>query len=622
MNIELKEHVGGLVVAAAIVAAALAQGLFEPTGYAAASVVIWAAVTAGLTGRFLPASRVNSSATIAGLCLAGTMILAMASVTWASDQGRAFEEAVRISFYLGLFTLAACTANSFGRSEWLGGLAVGLGIVSVLSVLAYLQPGLLNGGHNDVPNAAGRLSYPLGYWNGAAALLAIAAVLGLYASTTAPSRALRSIAVGVIPIAGLGIWLASSRGGALAVGAGLVVLVCGTADRLRLVFRIVIGAAGAGVLILAGHGMHALTSGVADSAMRTDGDRMSGLVLLVVLLVAAVAWTIDGARPNVRVSRRAGLAMSIVAGLAIAAAIVAANPAERFREFKAPPSANGVAAVSSAGLSSNGRWQFWSASVDAFENAPAGGIGSGGYEDWWAQHATAPLFVRNPHSLPLQQAAELGIGGVLLFAGFVVAVVLGTIRRFAAGLGGDAGVLAALVVVGAVGAAIDWIWEIPAAFGPAVIGAGLLTASAPSRGRTRDSYWLGAGAVAAAWLAIVAGGLVVLSELQLKQSRTDAAHQQFADGVQKAKDAHVVLPWSAEPYTQLALLDEARGDIGGALAYLRSAEARDSKDWRLPLIEARLQTRRGDRPAARAAIERARSLSPLLPIFNPQPSQG
>jgi tetratricopeptide (TPR) repeat protein len=305
------------------------------------------------------------------------------------------------------------------------------------------------------------------------------------------------------------------------------------------------------------------------------------------------------------------------------AAIAAANPAERFREFKAPPSSSAGATVSSAGLSSNGRWQFWSAAVDAFESAPAGGIGSGGYEDWWAKHATVPLFVRNPHSLPLQQAAELGIGGIVLFGGFIAAVVLGATRRFAAGLGGDAGILAAVVAAGAAGAAIDWIWEIPAAFGPAVIAAGLLTASSPSKAKARDSYWLGAGTVAVAWLAMVAGGLVVVSELQLKQSRDDAAHERIADGLQKAKEAHTVLPWAAEPYTQLALLDEARGNINGALANLRSAEARDSEDWRLPLIEARLQTRRGDGPAARAAMERARSLSPLLPIFNTQrASQG
>ena len=39
-----------------------------------------------------------------------------------------------------------------------------------------------------IPNGAGRLSYPIGYWNGAAALLAVAAVLSAYAATRAPTR--------------------------------------------------------------------------------------------------------------------------------------------------------------------------------------------------------------------------------------------------------------------------------------------------------------------------------------------------------------------------------------------------------------------------------------------------
>ena len=92
-----------------MVGAALAQGLFNPIGYAAASIVIWAAVIAGMVSRALPNGRIGWTAAAAGLCLAGSAVLAIASVGWASDQGRAFEEAVRASFYLGLFVLAVCT---------------------------------------------------------------------------------------------------------------------------------------------------------------------------------------------------------------------------------------------------------------------------------------------------------------------------------------------------------------------------------------------------------------------------------------------------------------------------------------------------------------------------------
>jgi O-Antigen ligase len=612
MTSTIRQHAGAGFVAAATVTSAFSEGLFEPTGYAAASVVLWAAVIAGLASRTLPVAPVGRTAAFAGLCLAAVVFLATASVGWASDQGLAFEEAVRISFYLGLFALAACTASRAGRAEWIAGLTVGLGGVSMVALIAYLQPGLLHDGTSEIPNAAGRLAYPIGYWNGAGALLAIAGVLFAYAGMRAPSRALRSLATTGLPVVGLGIWLASSRGGAVAVVLGLIVLIALVSDRFRLAKTVLAGAAGAAALIFVADQMDALASGVTDSAMRADGDRMTLLTLAVCALTAGLAWLLDGVRPAFRVNRRLGIAAAVLVAAVAIAGIVAADPAKRFDEFKAPPSMSTGTPVGAAGLSSNGRWQFWSAAVDAFERNPVGGVGVGGYEDWWARHADVPLFVRNPHSLPLQIAAELGIAGLAFLVGFLAALVLAARRRLAAGLGGDTGVLVAVLLAAAVGAAFDWTWKIPAVFGGAVICAALLTSSAPSRRLRQDGYWLGIGTVGAAWLAIVAAGLVVLSQIELDQSRDAAAQQRFDAGINSAKDAHTVLPWSAEPYTQLALLYEARGDIGNALSELRNAERRDSQDWRLPLIEARLQTRRGDLPAARMALARARTLSPEL----------
>ncbi len=241
------------------------------------------------------------------------------------------------------------------------------------------------------------------------------------------------------------------------------------------------------------------------------------------------------------------------------------------------------------------------------------GIGAGGYEDWWARNATLPVFVRNPHSLPLQQGAELGAVGVALLLAFCGAVGLAAFRRLAAGVGGDGGLLLAVLVAAGFSAAIDWTWEIPAVFAPAVASAGLLTASAPGPRLGRHAYWLGQGTLAIAWVATIAAALVVLTELKLDQSREAAAHDRIDQGIERALEARTVQPWSAEPYTQLALLEESRGNFDAALARLRQAEARDSEDWRLPLIEARVQRERGDPLARREAIERARALNRLSP---------
>jgi hypothetical protein len=538
-------------------------------------------------------------------------VLAAASVSWASDQGRAFDEAVRVSFYLGLFVLAACTANRPGRAQWLTGLTVGLAIVSVIALFAYLQPGVLNAGGSDIPNAAGRLSYPIGYWNGAAALLAAAATLLAYGGVRAPARLLRSLATATLGLALLGIWLADSRGGAVAALVAGAILVAASPNRVRQLACVAIGAAAAAVLIFASEQMHALSSGVVDSAMRADGDRMSALCVAVAAGAGAVSWWVDGWRPRMRISRRLSGALAAIAVAAIVAGTIAAHPAERFREFKAAPPAQGGIPVGAADLSSNGRWQFWSAAVDAMESEPVRGVGAGGYEGWWGEHASVPLFVRNAHSLPLQQAAELGVPGVLLFGGFVIAVGLAARRRIATGLEGDAGILLAVVVAGAVGAAIDWTWEIPAVFGPAVVCAALLLASASSRPLARDGYWLGLGAVAAAWIAMVAGGLVVLTELELKQSRNAADAGRIGEAIDSARAAKTVQPWSSEPYTQIAELEIQRGRITQALSDLRQAEDRDSKDWRLLAIEVSLLQRRGDLVGAGSTFERAQALSPL-----------
>ena len=170
--------------------------------------------------------------------------------------------------------------------------------------------------------------------------------------------------------------------------------------------------------------------------------------------------------------------------------------------------------------------------MDAFDTNPIAGVGAGGFEDWWGRHASVAIFVRNPHSLPLQEAAELGTPGILLFGGFLVALVVAARRRLRRSFGGDAGILVAVVAAGAVGALVDWTWEIPAVFAPAAICSALLLASAPSRPLARDGYWLGMATVAAAWIAMVAGGLVTLTELELDQSRSAATDSKIGDAIE------------------------------------------------------------------------------------------
>ena len=226
-------------------------------------------------------------------------------------------------------------------------------------------------------------------------------------------------------------------GGAAAAVLGLVVLVAASPDRPRQLASIGIGLAGALVLVAASETMHSLTRDIPDSASRSDGDVMSVVSVVVVALTALASSRFGRARPNFRVSHRARLAVGVVAALAIVAAVLIAHPAQRFREFKAPPPTQTGVAVGGPELSSNGRWQFWGAAVDAFESEPLRGVGAGGFEGWWGVHGDIPLFVRNPHSLPLQDAVDFGIPGIALFLGFCAALAVGSRRALSASPGGE-----------------------------------------------------------------------------------------------------------------------------------------------------------------------------------------
>jgi hypothetical protein len=619
LDTTLRQHGPAALVALSVFAAAIADGGFDPIAYAAASIVIWVAVVAGLLSRALPAAPVAAPAAAAGLCLAAIVVLAAASVGWAGDQGRAFEESVRASTYLGLFTLAACTASGNGRGQWIGGLAAGLGAVSVLALLSHLQPGLLENGElaGLIPDATGRLSYPIDYWNGLAALIAVATVLLAYGGAHGGARSLRVIAIATIPLAGLAIWLTSSRGGAAATLLGLAILVAASADRPRQLRAIAIAGIGAVVLIVCAEQLDSLSAAAVDDARRADGDRMSAIALAVAVATGGLAWWQDGRAAPAGPGRRVAIGLAILALGALLVGAVAADPDQRFEEFKAPPPGLQAAGEtpSDEDVSSSGRWQFWGEAVDAFGSAPVAGIGAGAYEDWWAGNAPIAVFVRNPHSLPLHQLAELGLIGGGLLVGFLAAIAVAARRRLTAGLEGDGGLLIAVIVTAAAIATVDWTWQIPAAFAPAVIAAGLLSAAAPGRPLGRHAHWLGLGTLAVGWICIVAGALVVLTELKLEQSRDAAAEGRIADGLERAREARTVQPWSPEPYTQLALLEEARGDVDEALTRLEQARERDSEDWRLAVIEARLQEERGDAAAAQRALERARALNPNLPFL-------
>jgi hypothetical protein len=358
-----------------------------------------------------------------------------------------------------------------------------------------------------------------------------------------------------------------------------------------------------------------------------QGHEMLAAAVLVFAVVAALRLAGDRPLARLRVPRAATAATAVVIAVAAVVAVAAADPGRRIDDFKKPPQPpgpqHGFVARHLASAEGNGRYQFWTAGIDAFRDQPIRGVGAGGYQAWWAQHGSLPYFVRNAHSLFVEEMAELGLLGLAaLLVFFVPAAAAGVALRRAGpedaiAAGGALGVLAC----GAASAAIDWTWQLPAAFMAVLVAAAVLTGPALARaGPDGAPRWgLGVGVLVVGWAAVIGSAIALVAEARLEDSQAAARRAHYAEAAADAREAHAVEPWAGAPLLQLALVRERQGDLPRARAAVQQAIDRDSGDWQVWLVATRLATKAGDVPAARHALRRARSLNPRSALFAPGP---
>src|SRR5687768_2898004 len=283
------KHVIAGAVAAGCVAISLAGGGFEPTAFAAGGLVVWGLALVGLATGVLPRSEPPPAALLAGLALAGLGTLMAISLAWASDDGNGFEDVVRTFAYVGLFVLVVIASRPDEARPWLAGLAIGLAAVAGIALLARFEPSLFGdpdaGLAEDLPAVLGRLTYPIGYWNGLAAAMAAAiALLGWFAATSS-ARAVRSAAVAALPVTMLALWMTDSRGGVVAAVLAYAILLGTGPMRGRLLVNLLIGLLAGAVLIAIAETRDELLNRPATDAAAGEGHE------LLVITAAIVAMT-------------------------------------------------------------------------------------------------------------------------------------------------------------------------------------------------------------------------------------------------------------------------------------------------------------------------------------------
>jgi tetratricopeptide (TPR) repeat protein len=320
----------------------------------------------------------------------------------------------------------------------------------------------------------------------------------------------------------------------------------------------------------------------------------------------------------------------VIAGLAVAAmilALVGGAPGLISREwskFKSPvgPSSNS-SAERFASASGNGRYQYWSAALDAFESRPLTGIGPGTYEFWWAEHGSIPGFVRNAHSLYLETLGELGLPGLALLLALLGTVFVSGARGLRRADASERAMLAAALAAAAgfvSAAAIDWVWQVtvvPVAF-LLLTAAVLRTSGGGEVGGVAGRVGSQRTALAAVSVcALVAIGVPMLAINDVRQSQEEVRAGHLDSALSDADSAAGLTSFAATPNLQRALVFEAQGNLGSAVDAATQAVHQEPTNWRTWLTLSRIDWEDGRAKPAVAAYRKARSLNPHSPLFLP-----
>jgi hypothetical protein len=616
---------------------ALRGGGYDAVLHDELGIAAWWIVLVGALVGALPTARTSRAGWIAlGLLAAFAGWQALAS-TWSASAERSADAVALVGGYVAFLTLAVSAQRQGTLRPIVHGTACAIAAVAGLAVLSRLHPAWFptNETAAFLPGARSRLSYPINYWNGLAALVAMGLPLVLGIACTARALAARAAAATALPLMVWCIFLTLSRGGALAGAVALLAYVALARERVLALATMLVAGAGAAILIVATTQRPDLAHALGTATARDQGGEMLAMGVVVCagagLLAVAVGLVAHHARepawvPVVR--RRRGPLLAAGLALAVAGALAAGAPGalgHAWRDFKRPEA--GLAGTRNAtaarygSTSGNGRYQYWAAAQEAVAAHPVGGTGPGTFELWWARHAGQFSYVQNAHSLYFETLGEDGVVGLALIAAFLATILATGVARTVRAGPRERTILAGATAAAAgfcVSAGVDWVWQIPVLPIALLVLAGAVLArpdaDAPRRGRR-------AAARGALVVAAVAGGLAIAPPLArvvaVRASQAQASADRLGAALADARTAAHIAPGAAGPRLQEALVLEEAGALGDAAAAAGRAVAASRSDWHPWFVLARIRAEQGRPAAALAAYRRARALDPRSPIFRP-----
>ena len=564
---------------------------------------------------------------VPGVAIAAVVLLAAytcwtyLSITWAGQQGDAWDGANRTAMYLMVFCLFCLWPMSERGGRIVLGLfglgLAGIGLVELLRAAGAVDPA---GYFVDA-----RFSEPAGYINANVALWTMGAFACLFSGAARETGPLlRPLFLGGAGLLAAIALMGQSRGWALALPGALVLFVLVTPGRVRLLAAI----AAVGVACLVASGPLLAVSndiGVGTLSGRLDDAVTACLSVAAALVLIGLVWAL--AELWIRVSEgaerglRLGLVVVTVLALAgLLAAVATGEPEDRlqpaWQDFK---NGTGVQEGSSRfGSAGSNRYDFWTTAWELFEEQPVRGIGIENFQVEYLRRGSSTELPRFPHSLEMGVLSQTGVVGALLLAGALLAALVAAlaVRGSPRGRRAVAGAAVGVTAYWFLHASVDWFWEFAGLTAPAIAMLGLAVGLAPRRELSAEAAPARPRRLAVAVpVSLLALALVLtlvppwLSELQVERA-SESWRADPAGAFDQLDSAAALNPLSTDAPLTAATIALSLGETARARSEFAEALERDPENAYALLELGLLAADEGARERALALLRRVLVLTP------------
>ncbi|MGO9972095.1 MAG: O-antigen ligase family protein [Solirubrobacteraceae bacterium] len=626
-------------------------GLWAPLALGAVAVLV--AVAMGSRPRF---TRFGLTA---GGALAILLGLSAASMLWAESKDNAWTDSNQLALYAVIFAIGLLAIRNRPTARTI---VLILGAPALIASVVIVVRMLTGAGQGEF--LAGRLNSPLGYINGSAGLLVMGLWPWIALAETGSRRIVRAGALSAAALIAGTVVLTQSRAIVPATLVATVLVLAAAPQRTRRALHLIV------LLVAVALGLHWTlevyrSSGPTQSLALTDAVlREAALAIIAGAVVAgclrlalsAISERIAARRRGL-VLRRLGQVLLAATAVIVVAGIVAGHSTIS-TQYSAFVNDRVNTAAPDRFLDAGGfRYDLWRVAVHEFTTHPIGGVGAGNYDTYYYLLRRNPQSVVVPHSLELQMAAELGIGGLIaliVFCGAILAA--GFARRRTLAAGEPLVRIAALGLFAAwlTGTSVDWLYNFPGLTGAALLAGALLvvpdpgaragalrrngldeagagdSSSGAARTWTNDAYAAplaarGRRSQAALVLALAALALVAASiGRQYAASRyaasgyakidsRDVTGQQAVSAIHTLQTAEQLDPYSLQTLYGIARAYAVLDDYNDAREALLAAQSREPHNYVPPALLGDIASRAGYYRVALAEYSRAESLDPHDP---------